>query len=52
MSREDRRNHIRTLRRRDAVLRKNILRLNLPHTEVIAALNALASASAQVMKAC
>jgi len=51
MSREDRRNHIRTLRRRDAVLRKNILRLNLPHAEVITALDALASANARVMKA-
>ncbi|KAH4942498.1 hypothetical protein HBI26_063530 [Parastagonospora nodorum] len=51
MSREDRRNHIRTLRRRDAVLRKNILRLNLPHMEVMAALNILASANARTLKA-
>jgi hypothetical protein len=50
LAREDRRNHIRTLRRADAVSRLNILRLTLPYSDVLAALSDLDNATAHQMK--
>jgi hypothetical protein len=50
LSREDRRNHIRTLRRADAVSRLNILRLTLPYADVVAALANLENANAHQLK--
>ncbi|KAF1912685.1 hypothetical protein BDU57DRAFT_598114 [Ampelomyces quisqualis] len=45
LSREDRRNHLRSLRRADALPRLNILRLTLPHSDVISALTELDKAN-------
>lgn len=50
MSREARCNHLRSLRRADAVARKNIVRLTLPHEDVKAALAEIAKATPQVLK--
>lgn len=50
MSRSGRRDYIHALRRADALPRKNILRLVLPHTDVVAALDALGNATADQMK--
>jgi len=50
MGRSSRRDHIRALRRREALPRRNILRLTLPHVDILAALAAIKSASAEHMK--
>ncbi|KAF1946060.1 hypothetical protein EJ02DRAFT_430984 [Clathrospora elynae] len=50
LSREDHRIHIRTLRRRDAIDRKNILRLRLPHADIVSALRDLETATPHQMK--
>ncbi|KAH8725146.1 hypothetical protein GQ44DRAFT_616888, partial [Phaeosphaeriaceae sp. PMI808] len=50
MSRDSRRNHLRMLRRLDAVQRRNILRLTLPQDDIVAALANLVNPTAKKMK--
>jgi DNA-binding FrmR family transcriptional regulator len=50
MSRDNRCDHMRTLRCNNALPCCNILRLTLPHTDVVAQLAAISSASAKVLK--